>query len=333
MYGLPSGNFARSQNFLSTKGEAGVINKTGNTEQLLTEYYYRYYKHFVILCDELLQISWCNNEFLRVGNMDKVPVGESVNRFLADASQLSSQDFAKNLDKNLILSFHFNGHIASFQCVVLKRQDQLLIVAQDPVLPDPGTMEHIGAINNEMAIMTRELSKQKNALEKAYAKINELISTDYLTGLASRKYINESFQKAVSYFKRTATPLTIIMGDLDYFKQVNDQYGHLMGDKVLVNVAKLIKKIARSEDLIGRFGGEEFIIVLVGTDKQGGEKFAERLRQKTEQMKIIGVPQKVTISLGVTDFLTTDTIESAIKRADEAMYMAKSQGRNKVVVR
>jgi diguanylate cyclase (GGDEF)-like protein len=122
------------------------------------------------------------------------------------------------------------------------------------------------------------------------------------------------------------------MADLDYFKQVNDNFGHLAGDKVLVAVARLIHKIARNEDLAGRFGGEEFIMILVGTDQAGGKIFAERLRQKTEQMKVPGVKTKITMSLGVTEFLPDDTTDTAIKRADEAMYMAKRAGRNQVVV-
>lgn len=307
-------------------------NKKIGTEQLLAEYYYRYFKHLVIICDARLHLTWCNSEFLRVSNLEKMPLGSNINDFLDDDCQISFQDLESNLDRNMTLAFSFQGSIIPYNCIVLRRQDQLLIVAEDTVLSDPGTMEHIGRINNEMANMTRELTKQNIELEKAYAKISELISTDYLTGLASRKCINDSFVKAVSYFKRTGSQLTIIMADLDLFKKVNDTYGHLMGDKVLVNVAKVIKKIARNEDLVGRFGGEEFIIILIGADKGGGERFAERLRQKTEQMKVPGLPVKITISLGVTDFLTTDTTGSAIKRADEALYMAKKQGRNKVVV-
>lgn len=199
-------------------------------------------------------------------------------------------------------------------------------------MPDTGTMEYMGSMNQEMSRLSRELSKQKNELEKAYARINELISTDYLTGLASRKYLHESFQKAVSYFKRTGTPMTLIMADLDYFKKVNDQYGHLAGDKVLVQVSRLIRRIARSEDLIGRFGGEEFIIVLMGTNQQGGVVFAERLRQKTEKMKITGIPHAITISVGVTELLATDSVDTAIQRADEALYRAKNAGRNRVEV-
>ena len=307
-------------------------NKNFGKEQLLAEYYYRYFKHLVIICDEQLQLTWCNGEFLRASNLEKMPLGASINEFLAKNDQLSFQDLESNLDRNMTLAFAFQGSIVPYNCIVLRRQDQLLIVAEDTVLSEPGAMEHIGRVNNEMANMTRELTKQNIALEKAYAKISELISTDYLTGLASRKCINDSFVKAISYYKRTGAPLTIIMADLDLFKQVNDVYGHLMGDKVLVNVAKVIKRIARNEDLVGRFGGEEFIIVLVGTDKNGGEIFAERLREKTEQMKAPGLPQKVTMSLGVTDFTASDTADSAIKRADEAMYLAKKQGRNKVVV-
>ena len=307
-------------------------NRNCSADQLLMEYYYRYFKHIVILCDAQLQLTWCNGEFLRISNLEKIPVGANINEFLADCYQLSIQELESNLDRNMTLAFCFHGKVFSYNCLILRRQDQLLIVAEDNVLADPGTMEHIGKMNNEMADMTRELAKQNLELEKAYAKISELISTDYLTGLASRKCINDSFAKAISYFKRTGAPLTIIMADLDWFKKVNDMYGHLMGDKVLVSTAKLIKKIARSEDLIGRFGGEEFIIILVGTDKNGGKIFAERLRQKTEQMKIAGVADRITMSLGVTDFLISDTIDSAIKRADEALYMAKNQGRNRTVV-
>ena len=306
--------------------------KCSNPEQLLVEYHYRYFKHFVVVCDAQLRVTWCNNEFLRIGNLDKMPIGTNINEFLSSDGQLSLQNMDSNPDRNLVLGFSFKGNTSAHNCIVLKRHGQLMIVAQDTVQPDLGTMADMGKINNEMATLTRELSEKKTALENAYAKISELISTDYLTGLASRKYIHESFVKAVSFAKRTATPLTIIMADLDYFKQVNDTFGHLAGDKVLVAVARLIHKIARNEDLAGRFGGEEFIMILVGTDQAGGKVFAERLRQKTEQMKVPGVKAKITMSLGVTEFLPDDTTDAAIKRADEAMYMAKRAGRNQVVV-
>jgi diguanylate cyclase (GGDEF)-like protein len=303
-----------------------------NPEQLLVEYHYRYFKHFVIVCDAQLCVTWCNNEFLRVGNLEKMPIGVHINEFLSSEGQLSLHDLDNNPDRNLVLGFSFKGNTSAHNCILLKRQDQLMIVAQDTVQPDLGTMADMGKINCEMATLTRELSEKKTALENAYAKISELISTDYLTGLASRKYIHESFVKAVSFAKRAEIPLTIIMADLDLFKQVNDNYGHLMGDKVLVAVAKLIRKSARNEDLAGRFGGEEFIMILVGTDIAGGQIFAERLRQKTEQLKVPGVPTKITMSLGLTEFLPDDTTDTAIKRADEAMYLAKRSGRNKVAV-
>ncbi len=303
-----------------------------NPEQLLVEYHYRYFKHFVVICDNNLCVTWCNNEFLRFANLDKTPIGVSINEFLSHEGQLSLRDMDNNPDRNMVVGFSFRGNVSAHNCILLKRQGQLLIVAQDTVQADLGTMADMGKINNEMATLTRELSEKKTALENAYAKISELISTDYLTGLASRKYIQDSFVKAISYARRTATPLTIIMADLDFFKQVNDNYGHLMGDKVLVSIAKLIRRSMRNEDLAGRFGGEEFILVLVGTDQAGGKIFAERLRQKTEQMKVSGIPSKITMSLGVTEFLPDDTSDDAIRRADEAMYMAKRAGRNQVVV-
>jgi diguanylate cyclase (GGDEF)-like protein len=303
-----------------------------NPEQMLVEYHYRYFKHFVVICDAELRVAWCNNEFLRVANLEMIPVGVPINEFLSTDGQLSLRDLDNNPDRNIVLGFSFKGNASAHSCILLKRQGQLMIVAQDTVQADLGTMADMGKINYEMATLTRELSEKKTALENAYAKISELISTDYLTGLASRKYIQESFVKAISYARRTATPLTIIMADLDFFKQVNDNYGHLMGDKVLVAVAKLIRRSMRNEDLAGRFGGEEFIMILVGTDQAGGKIFAERLRQKTEQMKVSGIPSKITMSLGVTAFLPDDTPDDAIRRADEAMYMAKRAGRNQVVV-
>lgn len=303
-----------------------------NPEHLLVEYHYRYFKHFVVICDAELTVAWCNNEFLRVANLEKSPVGVDINKFLSKAGQLSLRALDSNPDRNLMLEFLFKNKISAHNCILLKRNGQLMIVAQDTVQPDLGTMADMGKINYEMATLARELGEKKSALENAYAKISELISTDYLTGLASRKYMHESFIKAISFAKRTKTPLTIIMADLDFFKLVNDNYGHLMGDKVLVAVAKLILRSMRNEDLAGRFGGEEFIIVLVGTDQAGGKIFAERLRQKTERMKVSGVPSKVTLSLGVTEFLPDDTPDDAIRRADEAMYVAKRAGRNQVFV-
>ena len=309
-----------------------VKSKGSNPEQLLIEYHYRYFKHIVVVCDDMLRVTWCNNEFLRVANLEQPPVGTNINEFLSNDGQLGLLDMEQSPDRNLILRFWFKGTESLHNCLVMKRREQVMIVAQDAVQTELGTMADMGKFNYEMATLTRELSEKKTALENAYAKISELISTDYLTGLASRKYFHESFVKAISFARRTATPLTIIMADLDFFKQVNDTYGHLMGDKVLVSVAKLIRRSMRSEDLAGRFGGEEFILVLVGTDQTGGKIFAERLRQKTEQMKVNGMRSKVTMSIGVTELLAEDTSDEAIRRADEAMYQAKRAGRNKVVV-
>ena len=318
--------------FAELKGAPGMENDCNPTERLLLEYHFRYFKHFAIICDDQFRVTWCNNEFLRIANLDQIPVGANIYEFLSADGQLSLLDMYQNPDRNLILRFSFKGAESLHNCLVLKRQELVMLVAQDAVQTDLGTMADMGKINYEMATLTRELSEKKTALENAYAKISELISTDYLTGLASRKYFHESFVKAISYARRTATPLTIIMADLDFFKQVNNTYGHLMGDKVLVSVAKLIRRSMRNEDLAGRFGGEEFILVLVGTDQNGGMIFAERLRHKTEHMKVIGMRSKVTMSLGVTELLPEDSSDEAIRRADEAMYQAKRAGRNRVIV-
>jgi len=301
-------------------------------EQLLVEYLYRYFESLVILCDERLELTWCNSAFLRISKLDTMPIGSCINEFLDHDCQLSFQNSESLFERKMTLLFTFVGSITPYNCIVLGRKNQFIIIADGNSISTSKAIESIGKINNEMANIAREVTKKNLELAKSNAKIRELITTDYLTGLANRRCINDDFLKAVSYVKRTGLPLTIIMADLDLFKEVNDIYGHLMGDRVLVHVSKLIKKIARSEDLVGRFGGEEFIIILIGTDKNAGEIFAERLRQKIEQMKISKMPRQITMSFGVTGFLHSDTTDSAIKRADEALYMAKHQGRNKVVV-
>ena len=119
------------------------------------------------------------------------------------------------------------------------------------------------------------------------------------------------------------------MFDIDHFKQINDGYGHQIGDAVLAELASLVKKNIRGYDFIARFGGEEFMIISNNISLKGAIEFAEKLRKKIEYAEF---PEKIKVrcSFGVTAFKRGDTAESAIKRADEAMYKAKENGRNRV---
>ena len=142
--------------------------------------------------------------------------------------------------------------------------------------------------------------------------------------------INKLLSKSISYAKRHKTPLSIIFFDIDFFKSVNDNYGHEMGDKILKEVAELISNNLREYDLFGRWGGEEFIIILPNTDIKNALKVAQKLKKAVENFNFAH-NETLTCSFGVTQFQTSDNIKSLLKRADTFLYKAKKNGRNRVI--
>jgi diguanylate cyclase len=122
--------------------------------------------------------------------------------------------------------------------------------------------------------------------------------------------------------------------DIDFFKSINDRFGHKAGDKALVVIAETLQSSIRETDFVGRFGGEEFIMVLSGTDQEDGLKVADEIRGKVEScgFNSQGKPVNITISCGITQYLETDTLDEAFERADRALYQAKHDGRNRCVL-
>jgi diguanylate cyclase (GGDEF)-like protein len=158
--------------------------------------------------------------------------------------------------------------------------------------------------------------------------------TDPLTQANNRTSFNDAVTREISLAKRNCRNLTIIFLDIDHFKTINDHYGHHCGDITLSSVAKWIKESLRASDLIFRFGGEEFVILLSNTNLAGAKLLAERIRHSIEHHTLAyGMETiKVTASLGVSALRGKDTMDDFVKRADDAMYQAKSSGRNQVVV-
>ncbi len=166
-----------------------------------------------------------------------------------------------------------------------------------------------------------------------YQHVQELAITDTLTGAFTRRYYMERFNEEVERSKRFKYNFSFLMVDVDHFKESNDRYGHLVGDVILREVVKTIKENIRQIDSIGRYGGEEFIIILTETDKNGARFAAERIRQAVEARRIKAYDEelKVTISIGVATF-PEDAQETMalIERSDKALYRAKQTGRNRV---
>ncbi len=179
--------------------------------------------------------------------------------------------------------------------------------------------------------VARNITRRK-ALEE---ELLEASCTDPLTHAANRRRLLDELQNNFSEFKRYGHPAAVIMFDLDHFKKINDRHGHLAGDEVLRGICEVCRNTLRENDLLARFGGEEFIIVLPSTHAEPAAHTAERIREITASSltRQFGFDQKVTISLGVSEFQASDEgYEEVLQRVDDAVYRAKDAGRDRVVV-
>jgi len=162
----------------------------------------------------------------------------------------------------------------------------------------------------------------------------ELSNTDHLTGLFNRRYMMEALEKEVQRSTRKGGNLSLIMLDIDYFKKVNDSFGHLQGDVVLQKVSLQLQKELRSYDCAARYGGEEFVAILPDSTLKEAVFVADRIRLSVQGTKFNGPLEKLslTVSLGVACFSPQEspTVDGFIKLADDALYRAKANGRNRV---
>ncbi len=170
---------------------------------------------------------------------------------------------------------------------------------------------------------------------RLYEKIQEQALTDSLTGSYVRRHFLQRLEEELERSRKHNMNLTFIMLDLDHFKDKNDQYGHLVGDVVLKKIAALLKSSVREIDLLGRYGGEEFCLALIDTDRSGAFNVAERIRARIENKKIRAYDEQIqiTVSIGISCFPEdADNKEKLIELADQAMYKAKQNGRNRICV-
>lgn len=201
----------------------------------------------------------------------------------------------------------------------------------------------LGQVTYRLAI---ELSQRKNELrlEKLRADeasaaqartLAELAARDELTGLYNRRYMGELLARQRHLGSRTGAAFAVALADLDHFKAINDTHGHAVGDSVLRAFAGLCTGVIRGSDVVGRWGGEEFILVFPGGSPREAAQALERLREQVAATAVVtpgGQQVAFTVSIGVTDHRSTEDLELTLERADHAMYVAKQQGRNRVIV-
>ncbi|WP_062352860.1 GGDEF domain-containing protein [Bacillus kwashiorkori] len=219
--------------------------------------------------------------------------------------------------------------IGAFICFILLFTRQLL------------TLKENKQLNQLLSIALDSLEQKNKQLKETVFQLEELnkireheAKTDFLTGLYNRRYIDELIVQLILKAETERSPFSLLIIDVDLFKSVNDRYGHDVGDEVLMKLAKIFKKSIRSSDIVGRFGGEEFVIVLPDSDLEDGKILAERIRHTIAQNKIecAGYHIPLTVSIGCTTWCKNDTFNELYKRVDGALYEAK-RNRDTIIVR
>lgn len=243
-------------------------------------------------------------------------------------------------DQNMVFNHwaqaECEGKEFSVECrIITIKKDIRWIRLQTNFLFDDAGKSIIGSME--------DISRNKSEEAQRESLISELIEikkqleissrTDPLTNLLNRRGMEEKLTSEKERWERSDKPFSLILCDIDFFKKVNDNYGHDAGDYILIQIAKNIKKHSRKQDVICRWGGEEFLLMLPETELNGAIKLAEKLRKKVEEDVHIFKNQKIhiTLSLGIASIEKGVEIDDCIKKADLRLYAAKEGGRNKVV--
>lgn len=233
------------------------------------------------------------------------------------------------------------GYIVLIGLLVLNRPAELnievevlqLIALGFCLLQFSGLGGHVVALRAKVRGKNRELEKRNTQLEQALLRIEELAMRDELTGVYNRRHLMETIRVEKQRSRRTGSAFTICILDIDFFKHINDTYGHLAGDEVLREISATAAAALRQTDYFGRYGGEEFACVLTDTATDGAMITAERIRASIAALRFPAMDPNlgVTVSIGIADCAQDEETGNAFKRADDALYQAKEGGRNRCV--
>lgn len=257
-----------------------------------------------------------------------------------------TKQICKSLEKERVFdlfSSHINSYINVQDCKFLQADADLSKYSGYLIMPlrlGKNNMGYLcaGGIQDEDKDKFNILGQQfLLGFKRAYfyEKIQELAITDTLTQAFSRKYCFERLQEELERSKKMNYQFSLLMVDIDNFKDINDHYGHLVGDAILREISKVIRDNSRQIDLVGRYGGEEFLIILTETDSQKAKFAAERIREavRNKRVNVYDEAISVTISVGISTFRNdAEDAKTMIDRADMALYKAKDSGRDKVCV-
>lgn len=239
--------------------------------------------------------------------------------------------FSESRVRNVMLST-----IVAYVCAVTLKSTSATLVLEFELLCALGFAVMLFAsslIAREIIRLRQQAQVRAKTLSHALRRVEELALRDDLTGLYNRRHLLDFVERAIASCERGGPSFALAYCDLDHFKRVNDRFGHECGDRLLQSFAQAALNSVRTNDLVARIGGEEFVLVLVDTDESDASDIVERLRMRTSALRVSSAEPtyKVTLSSGLASFREGDTVEALLRRADAALYEAKDQGRDRLV--
>lgn len=265
-----------------------------------------------------------------------LPEARSVREFLSLPSQILFDEFLKaslteRIRKQANLEFSWENRWSDCSALFVPLPEERILFIAEPI----PALRNLEAISAELEQIKRSLANKETELKAVLAQADEVSHTDALTFLPNRKRIVSDLQREAIFSDRYGTPLAVSMVDIDFFKGINDRYGHLAGDDVLRKLAIELRDHIRHPDTIGRYGGEEFLVVLPHSTIKAAAEQAERLCRHVRSLIIPSGEHKIllTVSIGIAQYkIHKEDWQSFLSRADNALYQAKNNGRDRWVI-
>lgn len=254
-------------------------------------------------------------------------IGHRVEEFASPEAALKSN----STDEELKQDEKRNDFVLTH---VKKDKSELIIQAKKRLVTLPEFGQCIMCIINDISQFVqyeKELEEKHRELRRQQSSLKELASLDSLTGIFNRRAFYDRAKEIIDYAKVGDLEISLLMFDLDKFKDLNDAYGHAVGDEVLLRFTRVVSDCCRSSDIFARLGGEEFCLLLPDTPENAARNIAERIRERVEKNAVMvnGEPVHYTTSIGATMWVPSETkIDSTLSRADKYLYQAKTSGRN-----
>ena len=282
-----------------------------------------------------------NAGFMRViGHAGPLPPGFAAARFFLQPSfsalsaapaGAATGDAAGEIHRGLLTISEYAGKTRTLRGRVWRTGASLRVLAELDVEELEQLFDTLLELNRDYASAQAELAQTNLKLQQREAQVLALSLTDTLTGVGNRRRLEQSLPLEVNRVERNGTSLCALMADLDYFKRINDGFGHEAGDKVLAAFGALLRSQTRPTDIVARYGGEEFVVLMPHTQLDFALVAAERIRASLAAAHIEPLPDSVTASFDVADLAVGEKGDALLRRIDAALYSAKRSGRNRVV--